>query len=338
MTMRVALITGSYPPDICGVADYSARLTAALEELGLQVVVISGRRWGTANALSLSRELEAIGADIVHIQYPATGYGWLLGPQVLSLLRPLVTTIHECSQTHILRRLSLYPFGIRARKIIFTNRFEQNYSLKFAPWIRKRSTVIPIGTNVLPQREVFRLPNVVTYFGLIRPRKGLEDVIQLARLFKQRANGLSVRIVGNRFPGAEDYYTQLHQAAAGLPLQWVLGLNGIELSQALAQAAVAYLPFPDGASERRSSLIAMLSNETAVITTRGPHTPPAMEQAVQIAMSPTQAATIAEDMFKHRKYLEANQAVAKDYAASFAWSSIAARHLEIYQQLTAQEA
>jgi glycosyltransferase involved in cell wall biosynthesis len=337
--MKVVLITGSYPPDICGVAEYTERLAEALEKAGAKVILFTGKNWSPANAFELNREIGGLAADVLHMQYPATGYGWHLGPQVLSLLRPFVTTIHECSQTHILRRLSLFPFTVRAQKIIFTNEYEQVYSRRFAPWIEDRSTVVPIG-NGIPQGSdsVDRLPKVVTNFGLIRPRKGLEDVIEMARLFKERANGLSVRIVGTILPGYEDYYERLRKEANDLPVQWALSLNGAPLSHALAETEVAYLPFPDGASERRSSLIAMLANKSSIITTHGVHTPSAMEKAVQFAGSPTEAVALAEDLFNNPRRLEATQSRAEEYAARFSWSSIAAEHMAIYQQLVGPRA
>jgi glycosyltransferase involved in cell wall biosynthesis len=336
--MKIVLITGSYPPDICGVADYTERLAEALEGAGAEVAVFTGKQWNLANAALLNREIGGIRADVLHMQYPATGYGWHLGPQILSLLRPIVMTIHECSQAHFLRRLSLYPFAVRAPQVIFTNQYEQEYCQRFAPWIKGRSTVIPIGSNVPPGPDtISRRPNAVTNFGLIRPQKGLEQMMEMARLFNERANGLRVRIVGTVLPGYEDYFARLRREADGLPVEWVTGLNGASLSSALAETEVAYLPYPDGTSERRSSLIAMLANKAAIITTRGPHTPPAMEAAVQFANSPLEAVTLAEGMFDNPDYLVARQLSAAEYAVKFSWDSIAAEHMAIYERLTARK-
>jgi glycosyltransferase involved in cell wall biosynthesis len=334
--MKILLVTGSYPPDICGVAEYTEQLAEGLRGGGAEVVVFSGKKWHLANAAFLNRELVSIGADVLHMQYPATGYGWHLGPQLLSLLQPYVMTIHECSQAHILRRLSLYPFSLRAPKVIFTNEFEQEYSGRFAPWIKGRSTVIPIGNGIpLGPDPIATIPSVVTNFGLIRPQKGLEHVIEMARLFGLQANGLSVRIVGTVLPGYEDYYARLRKEANRFPLKWVLGLNGTSLANALAETEMAYLPFPDGASERRSSLIAMLSNKAAIITTRGPHTPSAMEGAVQFAESAADAVALAEDMFNNPGRLQEKRLRAAEYAVKFSWDTIAAEHIAIYERLIA---
>jgi glycosyltransferase involved in cell wall biosynthesis len=334
--MKIVLVTGSYPPNICGVAEYTERLASSLEKAGAHVEIFTDKRWGLRNAIGLSQEIAGMRPDVVHIQYPATGYGRHLGPQVLSLLKPSVVTIHECSRTHILRRLSLYPFTLRALALIFTNEYEQEYSERFAPWIKMRSTLIPIGSGVpLTSDRVNRLRNKVTYFGLIRPQKGLEDVLQMARLFKQRANGLSVRIVGTVLPGFEGYYTRLRNEASDLPVEWVLDLNGPALSRTLAETEVAYQPFPDGASERRSSLIAMLDNKAAIITTRGSHTPAAMASAVQFAESPAEAVELVEELLNDSERIEANRFNSLQYATKFSWNSIAAEHMAIYERLIA---
>jgi glycosyltransferase involved in cell wall biosynthesis len=334
--MKVALITGSYPPDICGVADYSERLYECLQETNINVFVCTGKPWGLRNAANVNRELSAMDADIYHMQYPATGYGWKLGPQLLSLLRPLVVTIHECSQGHILRQLSLLFFSIRARKIIFTNEHERRYAQRFAPWIKKRSTLIPIGNNVplALASAVEKIPRkVVTCFSLIRPHKGIEQVLEMASLFKASGNACSVRIVGTVLPGNEEYQARLRDQSKDLPIEWCLGLEGPLLSCALAETEVAYLPFPDGASERRSSLIAMLANGAAVITTHGSHTPSDLGHAVLFADSPDKAVLLAESIFTDDDSRASLQRAASQHAVKYSWTTIGREHLSIYEEL-----
>lgn len=332
--MKIILLTGSYPPDICGVADYTEQLYESLRKEGLGVSIFTGKRWGLSRAARINRELSLMDADLYHMQYPATGYGWKLGPQFLSLLRPFVMTIHECSQAHPLRQLSLLPFTVRARKIIFTNEFEQRYAHRLAPWIKKRSTLIPIGNNVPLVSGIAKgTDKAVTYFGLIRPQKGLEQIIELGRFCKARANGLTVRIIGTVLPGNEEYFERLRDEARNLPIAWCLGLTGQSLSQALAETAVAYLPFPDGASERRSSLIAMLSNGAATITTYGSHTPRDLSNAVLFADSPTRAVELAENLYYDSNAREEQQRASIKHAVKYSWVNIAHEHLALYLQL-----
>jgi glycosyltransferase involved in cell wall biosynthesis len=332
--MNVVLITGSYPPDICGVADYTERLYECLKEADIGVFVYTGKPWELRNAARVNRELSAMSADIYHIQYPATGYGWKLGPQLLSLLRPLVVTIHECSQGHILRQLSLLLFTVRARKIIFTNDYERRYATRFAPWIKKRSTLIPIGNNVPLASTIEKAAGkVVTCFSLIRPLKGIEQVLEMARIFKAKASAFSVRVVGTVLPGNEEYYAQLRDRSRDLPIEWCLGLEGPSLSYALAKTEVAYLPFPDGASERRSSLIAMLANGAAVITTRGLHTPIDLNNVVLFADSADEAVLLVESVFGDDASRTSLQRAALKHAVKYSWTTIRDEHLAVYDEL-----
>jgi glycosyltransferase involved in cell wall biosynthesis len=333
--MKVVMVTGSYPPDICGVADYTSRLSEALQKKGISVSVFTGKQWDIANSIKLRKEILSFNANIVHIQYPTTGYGHGLAPQLLSLLNPFVVTIHECSQAHVLRRASLYPFTIRAKSIILTDEYERNYLQRLTPWIKSKSVVIPIGANIpIQSGNIERRANVITYFGLIRPQKGLERVIEAARLLKSRGSRLTVRIIGTVMPGHERYYTALRSRSEGLSVDWQLGLSNGALSHALAQTSIAYLPIPDGASERRSTLIAMLSNGAAVITTKGLHTPPSMYHAVLFSNSVKCAVSLAERIACDTEELDAQSRRAVAYASKYDWDHIAEEHISIYQRHT----
>ena len=278
-------------------------------------------------------ELRSIKAEIVHMQYPSTGYGWKLGPQMMMLLQPMVLTLHEASQAHIIRRLSLYPFTIRAQRVIFTNEFERAYVSRLAPWIASRSSLIPIGSNVTPLAyPVTKLKRTVTYFGLIRSGKGLEQVIELAGLLHRHAPHWKTRIIGKLMPGFEALYQNLRERSQGLNIDWQVGLDEEALSIALAATDVAYLPFPDGASERRGSLLALLTNSAVIITTRGPHTPLQLREAVLFAASPLEAMSHIKSMdaCPERNYLISLRA--RKYGRNFQWERIADMHLAIYRQ------
>ena len=334
--MKIAMITGSYPPNVCGAGDYTERLVTALEQRGLSVDVITGVGWGLRDAPAVVKRIKACGADLMHLQYPTVGYGRRLGPQLIALLARGVVTIHEASQTHLLRRLSLFPL-LCSRHVVFTNCFEQAYVSGLAPWVRQRSNVIPIGSNVprgLTDGE--RRLDEIIYFGLIRPAKGLEQVLDLAAIMKQRGLGMTVRIVGLALTEHEPYLDGLRRRSADLPVLWDLGLSDEGAATRMAKAAIAYAPFPDGASERRGSLLALLANGVATVTTRGAHTPPALDQTVEFADSPEKALSIIEllrkDGFRRMTLSERGM----QYAAGFSWPDIADRHIQLYRSILTQ--
>jgi glycosyltransferase involved in cell wall biosynthesis len=252
---------------------------------------------------------------------------------VIGLAKRGVVTIHEASQTHILRRLSLLPL-LCSRHIVFTNSFERDYVGRLAPWVRQRSSVIPIGSNIPVGRlDGERRLDEILYFGLIRPAKGLEEVLDAARILKQRVSGMMVRIVGLALTEHETYLERLQRESTDLPVLWDLGLSDQETADRIANAAIAYAPFPDGASERRGSLLALLANGVATVTTRGDQTPSALDQAVEFAASPAEALSVI-DALRHdsirRKALSEQGA---RYASSFSWADIADRHIRLYQSV-----
>ena len=146
--MKVALLCGPCPARECGVGDYTVCLADALNQRGVEAHVISSDKW---NVLGAIKNLEASGApkfDVLHVQYPTVGFGRALVPQVLALLHGCVVTIHEASQAHILRKLSLLPFSVRAKRLVFTSEYERQFATRWAPWISQVSCVIPITSNI----------------------------------------------------------------------------------------------------------------------------------------------------------------------------------------------
>jgi glycosyltransferase involved in cell wall biosynthesis len=333
--MKVALVTGTCREGTCGVGDYTRRLASALEDLGVSAELMSEGHWGLLDARRAVRSVESLSPDIIHIQYPTSGFGYRLGPQFYALRDKCVTTFHEASQAHILRKISLYPFTIRARHVIFTSECERQFVLRWAPWIRERSSVIPIGSNVEAHgpngiRRNFR---EIVYFGLLVPRKGLDDVLRLAALVKERGLDLGVRLVGSPHPKHGEYLQELRRKSEGLPVIWDVGLPDSQVSCRLAGASIAYLPYPDGASERRTTLKAALSNGMAVVTTRGSSTPAEIAEVVRFAASPAEAVNVVQSLLADEsERLRLTEGAAR-YIAKFSWSLIAEAHCRIYQRL-----
>ena len=335
--MKLAMVSGSYPPDVCGAADYTQRLAEALEVRGVSVEVITGIDWGVKNVPGVQRLIRGVGADLTHVQYPTVGYGRKLGPHLVGLLERAVVTIHEASQTHILRQLSLFPL-LFGRHIVFTNSFEQAYVSRMAPWVSQRSTVIPIGSSLpVGLADGERRLDEIVYFGLIRPRKGLESVLDLAGILKQRISGMAVRIIGLPQKEHMSYLHALREKSASLPVVWDLGLSNEATADQLARVAYAYAPFPDGASERRSSLLALLANGVATITTRGAQTPLALNNTVEFAASPEDAASIVEGLRRDPDRRRELSSQGVRYASRFSWLAIADLHIDLYQTRMKQQ-
>jgi glycosyltransferase involved in cell wall biosynthesis len=332
--MRIALVAGCCPTDRCGVGDYTRSLADVLSAMGIETHVICSENWRLQNAFSLHSSLHKLNPDLVHIQYPTAGFGPKLGPQGLALLRRCVITLHEVSQARFLRKLAMFPFSLRPKHLIFPSDFERRFAVRWAPWISPLSSVIAIPSNIraaVPQGA--RNVNEVTYFGLIMPNKGLDDVVKLGALIQCKRLPLRVRVIGKAPTKHMAYFEELRSASSTLPIIWDDGLSEGEVAEKLASSSVAYLPYPDGVSERRATFKAALVNGLAVITTRGLQTPLDLEGLVRFCRNPEEALVAALSLFQNPQERARLAQKGAYYVRQFSWERIGELHSLVYEEI-----
>lgn len=229
---------------------------------------------------------------------------------------------------------------------------------------RQRLKLIPIGSNIRPlpkpsteERQCWRqklgiAPGqfAVGYFGLLNHSKGLDTLLEaLAQLTDI---DWKLIIIGGE-TGASDPTNQIYaHELATLEKRLRIShkvirtahLATTETSQALYALDVAALPFRDGASLRRGSLLAALAHALPIITTLPQ--PVAVTDEVnsglpqllhlhnsylinsENAASLAQALRILQGDFNLRSKL--GSAAAKMAHENFSWSTIASALLEVY--------
>jgi glycosyltransferase involved in cell wall biosynthesis len=332
--MKVGIITGSYPPDVCGVGDYSNKLVRALEKVDIGVSVITHSDWRFKSLRCIINKLANGDQDLLHLQYPTAGYGYSVLPQLLCVLYPMVVTLHEFSQAHLLRKIALLPFAIWAKRIVFTSHHEQQCAVTFFPWIRVITDVIPIGSNI-PISSCKSDPNKkeIIYFGLIRLNKGLEKIVTLAERIADLKLPYVIRIIGNADLRHAGYKEQLQLQTRNLPVVWETGLDDHEVADLLACATVAYLPFPDGVSERRGSLLAVLANGVPIVTTCGKHTSQELMNCVIFADGVEDVLRNITRLLEDDNYRDDIRQKGYRYMQKFSWGHIASQHVNLYQSL-----
>lgn len=318
--MKIALLTGSYPPDICGVADYTEQLYLNLSSCDIDVVVLNTKTLGW---LGIYNKLLTEKVDILHMQYPTIGYGWSLLPQIFMLLYRgnKVITLHEFKERHFLRRffMRLFKYSFKT-KFIFTNEFEANY---FSP--NEKHNIIPIGSNI-PKSEsltITRKNNSIVNFGLIRPDRGIEKFLEFASI-NPNYNFYLVGKVDERF---SDYFKKINDLCLIYNVEVLLDLSSVDVSNFLSTIKYAYLPFPDGASDRRGSLIAAMLNGCVVITKIGSYTNNELKQCV---ISIDDNLKLNNLLDKDFEYLVS---LSKIYVTRFDWGNISREHIELYKGL-----
>lgn len=280
------LITGSYPPSVCGVGDYTARLLDTDGALTSGWQLYYRTKWGLSTLAQHIKAINRTGEQVINLQYPTQGYGWSLVPHLLCVYYSWFTskrfsvTLHEQSQLSLKARWAQKIIIFTANRIIFTNEFERLYAAKRTPCIKRRSTVVKIFSNISSAKHIRSIPDRridLVNFGHIRPNKGLEKFIEAASALSDR---YKVCIAGQVPEGYDDYFLKIETAAKNANIEIRLNLLNEAVSDLLNDTKVVYLPFPDGVSERRGSLLASFANGAVVATTTGQFTTKELADAV----------------------------------------------------------
>jgi glycosyltransferase involved in cell wall biosynthesis len=334
MRLKVALIVGDNHTPFCGVKNYARSLAQALAEEEISARVVTPEDWSPKSVFEFARQLRRENYDVVHLQYPSIGYRGSLFPHVLGLMKvsdAAVVTIHEYSALPRLQRLSTHVLRATARRVIFCSEYERSLYNRQLQGLGATQVVIPIGSNVPAAVTGGNRDTTVVYFGQIRPRKGLEQFIELARTSLASQRGLSFHIMGSAPASQQNFMRELRQSApAGL--QWSLDLDFDQVAAVLARSFAAYLPFPDGASERRGSMLAALTNGLPVISTIGEATPLEMRPMFLASKSNDEALSLLDGLAADSQRHASLCAASRSHAARYTWSAIAAQHVSAYEE------
>jgi glycosyltransferase involved in cell wall biosynthesis len=306
--------------------------------------------------------------DALNIQYQAAAYD--MHPTINLVPRrqrrpPVVVTFHDLKVPYLfpkagpLRRWVVHLLARRADSVIVTNREDELRLSALKPRIANL-TRIPIGSNIpsaLPpgyDRAAERArwgiaPDdvLIGYFGFLNQSKGGEELIETLGLLVEQGLPAHLLKIGGRVgtsdPTNRAYADSVDCLIADRGLQervhWTGYLPPRRVSASLCATDVCVLPYRDGVSFRRGSLLACLAHGRAVITTHPavplpevrdgesmllvePESATALAQAViQLAGSPTLQARL--------------EAGAEELATHFRWDTIAQRTAALLADLRA---
>ncbi len=366
--LRVIQVVGSFPPEPCGIGDYTARLTAALAQQGVEAVVLTRhsagdrpsrvttidglRKWSLSGVAGLLRVVRGLRPDLIHVQYPGLGYGYSLAPHLLTafvaLTRiPVVVTLHEYERAHWLRRLSEALLAACATSVVFTTSQEQAHAVRRIGWLVPSlhcAHVIVIGSN-LPEGEATGAAGYnrseFSYWGMFHPGKGIEKVLGGFALAVRRAEDLRLTLVGARRQKDERYIERLQELVDRLGVRqrvmFCFDLSGEDTIGVLKRCCAVILPYGDGATFRRGTLVAALRLGLPVVSTRGPDTPSELVDERSILFAADEGG-IADLLLRLRSESDLRDRLSSGAAAlgeRFDWRDIACRHMVLYEKLAA---
>lgn len=349
--MNVLFISGEYPPDVGGVGDYTDRLRGALSEVGVVSSVLTRgqvRRWDARALAWLLRRAPPDG--IVHIQYQPAAFDLLgdvcLMPLLLHVSRPRVrvlTTFHDTRQPYLFPRAG--PLRWQAVRLLArTSQAVLAADERDLHAVGRTRFQVPIGSNVDCQpppdydREVFRTrlgldDLAVAFFGLLNASKGLDLLLDTFEQVRRQRPRARLLVLGGSV-GASDP-TDRQTAARVAERMHALGaltpgyLEPASLSAHLLAADVALLPYVDGASPRRGSLLACAAHGLPIVSTQ----PVSHAVTDAVVAVPADAQSLCAAVLRAASDSTALRAGAAELTRRSSWRSIAERHLEIYRAL-----
>jgi glycosyltransferase involved in cell wall biosynthesis len=298
--MRIAMVVPSYPPraGTCGVGDYTRCLARELARQGddLSVVCAPGYEGVPDRAIRVAtlpgrwtarRLARATVADVANVQYTPDLYAGRLGFALVPLaLRrrgmPAVVTFHTLTGPTPASKVAAGVLLLTASHVISANEEVTAMIARRLPRVRARVTEIPIGANVpgpAPGDDGARgrallgvaagVPLLV-HFGLVGPGKGLETLLDAVAILRGDRK-VALAIVGDTRPESRGYRDALAARAAALGVQdavlWAGRRTAEDVSRIIRAADVYVVPFDDGASIRRGSLVAGVALGVPVVST-----------------------------------------------------------------------
>lgn len=324
------------------------------------------RRWGWGDVSMIADVALRYELDVLNIQYQAAAYNMRsaainLAPSRLRGIAPVVVTFHDLRVPYLfpkagrLRTLAVRHLARSAHGAIATNGpdFEQLLAWGL-PLVRVRQ--IPIGSNVAPHRVMPEALAVVRrqmglrpagrllgYFGFVHESKGADLLVEaLAAL----PGDVHLVFVGGR-TGASDqanneaFLARLDALVGQLGLEsrvhWTGFLDDPGVSAHLQACDLMILPYRDGVSLRRGTLMAALAHGRPVLSTLPPAPVPELRHGENVwLVPPDDAGALAEAalaLLENAPLRERLGAAAQETAALFSWERIAAATAAFFSEI-----
>ena len=374
--MRIGIITCEYPPMRGGVVAYTQILAHELARAGHKVALFTGPEavdtrfdiehtptWNSAILRAIARWADREHLDILNLQYQTAAYGmspWIhLLPDALRWRR-LVVTFHDLRPPYLfpkagpVRNWAVMRLARRSAGAIVTNH-EDAQQLVHLP----HCELIPIGSNILdrlprrfdpqPWRERAGAgPHdyLLAYFGMINHSKGLDTLIEAMNLLRQQRIPVRLVLVGDAL-GSSDPTNQRYRKAfeaqiTEAELAPFVHRTGhldqdIAIGSYLKAADAVVLPFRDGASYRRGSLMAAIYYGCPIVTTTPRIEIPLFNhRRNMLFVPPDDAPALAETLRTFRHDAELRQRLcleAENLSHLFNWTQIASHHLNFFRRI-----
>lgn len=342
---------------------FTRQAAEGADEDGISVRAQVGDRWGWGTLPLIQRWAQNERLDVVNIQFQTAAYNmhpaihWLPA----RLKTPLtVITFHDLRVPYLFPKAGpVRPWIVRklardADAVIATDRADEA-TLK-RRWDIPNVAWIPIGSNVTTtpppgyDRQAWRArlgvpPDglLISYFGFLNESKGgLVLAEALAYLVKQGVPAYLVMIggrAGSSDPTNLRYGERVDAVLAHHGVEervhWTGFVDDAQVSAHFYASDITALPYLDGVSLRRGTLMAALAHGRAIVTTHPQTEAPELDGVVETVEpnDPQALAGAILTLWRDPARRAALEEAAREASEHFTWESIARRTLALFEEL-----
>jgi glycosyltransferase involved in cell wall biosynthesis len=330
-------------------------------------VQASVERWAWSTVREVRAWAQGFRLDVVNVQFQTAAFN--MHPAIHLLPRsvdtiPVVVTFHDLRVPYLFPKAGLlrdYSIRLLAREsdlAIATDR--QDEARLLDAWNIESVARIPIGSNVstVPPPDYTRdswreridvSPDalLIGYFGFLNATKGGLELVEAQKLLVSDGLEAHLLMIGGRV-GVSDptnaAYGQLVEdkiAALGLKerVHWTGFADDLAVSGYFRMADLVALPYVDGASLRRGTLMAALAHGQAIVTTQPAVPTPELTDPPSVMTIPTppqpkELADAIGQMWRSPEERGKLEQAARQASEQFTWESIARRTLAEFVKLT----
>lgn len=333
---------------------------------GIQIAPLIGHRWGWNSLRSITKWAAQSDIDVLNIQFQTAAFNMHPSIHMLpAVLRstPAIVTFHDLRvpylfpragsvREQLVRKLARDADAVIATDRADARRLAEDWHIPDVSWI-------PIGSNIRTQlppsfdrdecRRTFGVtPDdlFISYFGFLNESKG--GLILIDALAKLIAEGVPAHLimiggrVGSSDPTNIAYGQRVDAAIENANLldrvHWTGFIDDVSVTANFLASDITALPFLDGVSLRRGTLMAALAHGRAVVTTHSETDTPELAGAVETIPannSDALASTIQQLWMNPARRIQLEQS-AYSAARNFSWEAIASNTIKLYECVLAK--
>ncbi len=360
------MISGKYPPAVCGIGDQACRLVKELRGLGHQVFVLTSAENATIPPVLLE-SIRRHQIELVHLQYHASSFRgqpaaalipWLLKKRLAPNRAEVVTTLHELAGPSgpflpgPFRRIWLLPLLLFSDAVIVSNQRDLS-RLQILPFLKGKLHRVPFAppfdpaTGSLADRSQVRQSlgiregeTLLARFGFVHnTRLSLfPQILDALRRLLRQGHRIKLLLLGETSPSDRQETFDLARRF-GVEERLLFGGHcpPAQVSRLLYAADVGIQLYPDGICEKRSSLLTAMAHGLPVLSTRKGPVPAPFRDGENILLVPVgdslQTAESIQRLIEDSALRDRLGQGAAQTAAGFSWDRIGRETAALYESL-----